>query len=55
VHRELRALAEEVARDLALPGATALPRIAASSRESAGSGSAAGLKAALLRGLGRAR
>jgi cellulose biosynthesis protein BcsQ len=55
VHRELRALAEEVARDLALPGASALPRVAAASRQSVGSGSAAGLKAALLRGLGRAR
>jgi cellulose biosynthesis protein BcsQ len=55
VHRELRALAEEVARDLALPGASARLPVAAPSRESLGSGSASGLKAALLRGLGRAR
>ena len=53
VHRELRALAEEVARDLALPGASARLPVAARSRDSVGSGSASGLKAALLRGLGR--
>jgi cellulose biosynthesis protein BcsQ len=55
VHRELRALAEEVARDLELPGASARLTVAAPPRESLGSGSASGLKAALLRGLGRAR
>ena len=53
VHRELRGLAEEVARDLALPGSSALSRVPAPPREAVGSGSAAGLKAALLRGLGR--
>ncbi len=55
VHRELRALAEEVARDLALPGAPARLPVTAPSREPVGIGSASGLKAALLRGLGRAR
>lgn len=53
VHRELRGLAEEVARDLALPGSSALARVPAPPREAVGTGSAAGLKAALLRGLGR--
>jgi cellulose biosynthesis protein BcsQ len=53
VHRELRGLAEEVARDLALPGSSALSRVPAPPREAVGSGSAGGLKAALLRGLGR--
>ena len=55
VHRELRALAEEVALDLAPPGAPARLPVTAQSREPVGIGSASGLKAALLRGLGRAR
>ena len=53
MHRELRALAEEVGRDLALPGSSTLSRVPAPPRESVGGGSAAGLKAALLRGLGQ--
>jgi chromosome partitioning protein len=53
VHRELRALADEVARDLALPGASTPSPLPAPSRDSVGSGAASGLKAALLRGLGR--